>query len=57
MEVLPVLPNDAHLMADAPHVISDDEDIDFTGTNIEGAVSNDYPLKKKKYNDVNELHT
>ena len=42
-----ISPNEAHVIAVAPHVIFDDEDIRFKGTNVESAVSNDN-LKKVK---------
>ena len=41
MEVLPVTPNEAHVMADALHIVSDENGIDSAGTNLESAVSND----------------
>ena len=45
-------------MADASYVISDDEDIDYAGTNIESAVLNDdSTMQKKKYKNLNELHS
>ena len=55
LEILPVPQNEAHIMADVPRVISDDEDIDSAGTNIESAVSN-VDSTKRKYKDMNELH-
>ena len=48
MEVLPPPPNEAHVMADAPHVISNDEDINSEGTNVESAVSNGDLIAKKE---------
>ena len=55
MEILAVSPNEAHVIANTPHVISDDEDIDSLGTNVESAVSSDNSIiKKKKNKDVNE---
>ena len=44
-------------MADASHVIVDDEDIASAETNVESVVSNNNStIKKKDYKDVNELH-
>ena len=56
-EVLLAPPNEAIVMADAPHVISDDEDIDSAETNVESAVSNHDSVRgKKKNKDVNKHH-
>ena len=38
MKVFTVTPNEAHVMANATHVISDDEDIYSEVTNVESAV-------------------
>ena len=57
MKVLLVSPHSANVMAVALHFISHDEDIDSAGTYVECVVSNDYSnIKKKDYNDVNELY-
>ena len=41
VKVLPKPWNEAHVMAYAPQVISDDENIDSAGTDVESAMSND----------------
>ena len=43
-------------MAYAPQVISDDENIDSAGTDVESAMSNDDSIFLKMYKDVNELN-
>ena len=39
MEVLSVPPNEAHVMADALHIISDNEDIDSVGNKFESVMT------------------
>ena len=57
MEVLPVLPNEAHAMADTPYITSDGEDIDSVEINVESSVQNDdIIVSKKNCKDMNELH-